>query len=81
VADFNTKEPVLIDGVPVYTVQLLITTAEGFELTGVKFPSKTVPVLASLAKVKVTGLTVTPYANNAGRSAVSFRASSVEALA
>lgn len=81
VTDYTTKAAVTDEnGVQIYTVRLLITSADGMEINAVKFPSKPVPSFTVGQSVTVSGLLATPYvANGTTRASVALRAASVEA--
>jgi hypothetical protein len=81
VKDFDTKAPKLAEnGEVLFSYPLVAFGEGGAEPLTVKIPGTPPPGLKQATPVKVTGLVATTWTMDKGRSGVSFKATSIEAL-
>lgn len=79
VVDFETKQPRVENGEPLFSVELVAFADEGAQILTVKFAGTPAVGLRAGVPVKVTGLMASNWAMDS-RSGMSFKASRIEPL-
>lgn len=77
VVDFDTKQPKVENGEPMFSIELVVYADEGAQIITVKFLGTPAVGFKQGSPVRVTGLVATNWAMDS-RSGMSFRAARVE---
>jgi hypothetical protein len=79
VMDFETKQPKLENGEPLFSMQVVAFTDEGAQIMVVKALGTPPTNIKQGTPLKITGLVVSSWSMD-GRAGLSFRASGIEPL-